>query len=111
MALRVENVRYEDDEGHPLLFCTIDGKPACISGEQKPTLSRYGIVSLGSNFKDTHVLYPEDMPEELRRIFEGEPLRGCVRDRQFWDEVFVPFVEWANSGRPFDHEKWGNWDK
>lgn len=108
MALKVENISYEEDEGYPMLVCTIDGKKTVISAEQKPTLSRFGIVSIGLK---EYVLYPEDVPEELRPLLQGSPLRGCVRDRQFWDEVYVPFVEWVNSGRPFDHEKWGNWDK
>lgn len=110
MALRVENISYEDDEGYPMLVCTIDGKPARISGEQKPTLSRYGIVSLGSSFKDTHIIQPEDLPEELQRIFEGEPLRGFVRDRQFWEEVFLPFAQWARGGEPVPPQFLGNWD-
>lgn len=45
--MKITNVRYALDQGsYPFLALSIDGRSASVGWEQKPTLTRHGIVSL-----------------------------------------------------------------
>ena len=44
--MELTNAKYLYSDNYPLLSVEIDGKPFLISAEQKPTLTRHGIVNV-----------------------------------------------------------------
>jgi hypothetical protein len=75
MRLHIESAEYLLDGIYPLLKLSIDGRPAYLMAEQKPTLARAGILFLGGEFEDV-------VPAIDFQPDDGEPiiLRGFTRD-------------------------------
>lgn len=74
-------------DGYPLITLKIDGKPALIMAEQKPSLINAGIVFLGSKFEKSHSVE-----------FRGQVLKGFTNDRQFFEQIYLPFAQACNKG-------------
>ncbi len=67
----IQNARYESQDGYPILAMDVDGIPARLLSEAKPTTLRHGLVFLGNAFE---AIVP---PVELATT----TLRGFTRDR------------------------------
>lgn len=88
------NIRWEQQQGYPLLRVTIDRQEAVITTDQKPTLLEMQAVYLGSEFDQYRVEIPAD-PAIAR---EATTIVGAVRNERFWREVFLPFITAVNDG-------------
>lgn len=85
--MKIENVRWGSDHGRCHVDVRLDGYPARIRQEQKPTLIERGIISLGEEW-DRRI--PEIVLEDLAAGIGRTVLRGCTDDPTvfaLWEEI------------------------
>lgn len=92
--MKATNIRWDTVQGYPVLRCEIDGRPATIAAEQKPTLTALRAVYVGEEFPEYSIEIPAD-PAIARA---ATTVTGAVQDEGFWNTVFLPFARAVGDG-------------